>query len=126
MCVEMNQELQEEDADTQTIKWDSNEDHHIIPRTEIYLQFQEEEKTHLYNIIAMAATIFQITVIGIIILLWATSVQSAPAKREAGTMNTCSDDEFAIDSNRSTADRLYDAIYITRKLSVSLSHMKMI
>ena len=125
MCVEMNQELQEEDADTQTIKRDSNEDYHIIPRTETYLQVQEK-KAHLDNIIVMAATIFQMTVVGLMVLLWATGVQSAPARREAGTMNTCSDDEFTIDSNRSTADRLYDAIYITRKLSVSLLHMKLI
>ena len=122
----MNQELQEEVADTKTIKRDSNEDYHIIPRTETYLQVQEEKKAHLDNIIAMAATIFQMTVIGLMVLFWATSMQSAPARREAGTMNTCSNDEFAIDSNRSTADRLYDAIYITRKLSVSLLHMKMI
>ena len=91
-----------------------------------YLQVQEEKKAHLDNIIAMAATIFQMTVVGLMVLFWATSVQSAPARRNAGTMNTCSDDEFTIDSNRSTADRLYDAIYITRKLSVSLLHMKII
>ena len=58
------------------------------------------------------------TVIGLMVLFWATGVQSA-LTREVGTMNTCSDDEFTIDSNRSTADHLYDAIYITRKLSVS-------
>ena len=29
MCVEMIQELQEEVADTQSIKWDSNEDYRI-------------------------------------------------------------------------------------------------
>ena len=125
MCVEMIQELQEEVADTQSIKWDSNEDYHIIPRTETYLQVQEEKKANLDNIIAMAATIFQMTVIGLMVLFWATGVQSA-LTREVGTMNTCSDDEFTIDSNRSTADRLYDTIYITRKLSVSLLHMKMI
>ena len=45
MCVEMNQELQEEVADTQTIKRDFNEDYHIIPITETYLQVQEEEKS---------------------------------------------------------------------------------
>ena len=49
MCVEMNQELQEEDADTQTIKRDSNEDYHIIPRTETYLQVQE--KKHIWIIL---------------------------------------------------------------------------
>ena len=48
-------------------------------------------------------------------------MQSAPARRDAGTMNTYSDDEFKIDSNRSTADRLYDAIYITRKLYVFIN-----
>ena len=71
----MNQELQEEDVDTQTIKRDSNEDYHIIPRTETYLQVQEEEKAHLDNIIAMAAIIFQMTVVGLMVLLWATRVK---------------------------------------------------
>ena len=68
----MNQELQEEVANTQTIKWDSNEDYHIIPRTELkhIYKSKKKKKVHLDNIIAMAATIFQMTVVGLMVLLW--------------------------------------------------------
>ena len=72
----------------------------------------------------MAATVLQMTAIGLLALLWATGVYSAPTRVETGIMNSCSTNKF--DSNRSEADRLYDAIYIARKLSVSLSHMKII